>query len=532
MVILRPYQIQAKEAVKADFAAGLRRVGVSLPTGVGKSVIMASMAADVFAKGRRVIVLVHRDTLVDQTRRHLARVIPERAIGIVKAGKNDITAPVIVASIHTLRSEARLAQILPPDLTVVDEAHVSVSDTYLRYFEHIDAVEGGRGYLAGFTATWVRSDTRGLGDVWQKISYKKSLAWAVNHDPPYLVEPRAIQLGGDLDFSQVRTGIDGDYLEKDLAELVMIPDLKDTVVKGYNNLTPGHSAVLFAPTQQSARFFGDALKESGVRVAEIFAGTSPTERRYNFSAYENGAVQVLITCVALAEGFDCPKCDVALMLRPSKHPGLITQQIGRILRPWPGKQFATILDFVGVLDNADMRSIIDLSETPERVASDTAEQSELEPKESTPDPRMAKKIDGVHTIDLFAGTQARWLTTKHGVPFVNTRDHLYFVAQLDGNWAVGRCSSKSIQGGCWLIKGLTSAEALEHGSEAALEEDSSIAGRKSSWRQGNQRPSAGQLQMAQGMGIDTEGMNKADVSDAINVHRATQILANINGGGQ
>jgi hypothetical protein len=309
----------------------------------------------------------------------------------------------------------------------------------------------------------------------------------------------------------------------------MIPDLKDTVVKGYNNLTPGHSAVLFAPTQQSARFFGDALKESGVRVAEIFAGTSSTERRYNFSAYENGAVQVLITCVALAEGFDCPKCDVALMLRPSKHPGLITQQIGRILRPWPGKQYATILDFVGVLDNADMRSIIDLSETPERITSDSVDQSELEPRESTPDPRMAKKIDGVHTIDLFAGTQARWLTTKHGVPFVTTREHIYFVAQLDGDWAVGRCGAKSIVGGCWLVKGLTSAEALEAGSEFALEDDASIAGRKSSWRQGNQRPSVGQLQMAYGMGINTEGMNKSQVSDEINVKKATAILANIGG---
>jgi superfamily II DNA or RNA helicase len=531
MTQLRDYQLAAKEAVKADYAAGLRRVGVSLPTGTGKTHVMASMAADVFNKGRRVVLLVHRDTLVDQTRRRLAAFIPERAIGIVKAGKNEITAPVIVASIHTLRSESRLAQILPPNLTIVDEAHVSLSDTYLRYFEHVDAIQEGRGYLAGFTATWVRSDTRGLGDVWEKISYKRSLAWAVRQG--FLVEPRAVQLGGDLDMSGVRIGIDGDYMEKDLAELVMIPDLKDTVVKGYANLTPGRSAVLFAPTQESARYFGAALRESGVRVAEIFAGTSITERRYNFSAFDNGAVQVLITCTALAEGWDSPKCDVALMLRPSKHPGLITQQIGRILRPWPGKQFATILDFVGVLDNADMRSIIDLSETPERTTYEpTDDQSELEPRESTPDPRMVKKINGVHMVDLFAGTQARWLTTKHGVPFVNTRDHLYFVAQLDGDWAVGRCSSKSIQGGCWLVKGLTSAEALEYGSEAALEEDSSIAGRKSSWRQGNQRPSAGQLQMAQGLGVDTEGMNKAQVSDAINVHRATQILANINGGSQ
>jgi superfamily II DNA or RNA helicase len=526
---LRDYQLQGNQAAEDAFASGLRRVGLSLFTGAGKTIMFSAQAAKVFNKGRRVVILTHRDTLIPQTIRQLERFMPRSAIGVVKANKNEITAPVIVASIHTLRSEERLDQILPPNLTIVDEAHVSVSDTYLRYYEHVDAVPGGKGYLLGYTATWVRSDTRGLGDVWEKIVFKRSVQWGVKHG--YLVEPRAVQLGGDLDMSGVRTGIDGDYMEKDLAELVMVEDLKDTVVKGYANLTPGRSAVLFAPTQESARYFGAALRESGVRVAEIFAGTSITERRYNFSAFDNGAVQVLITCTALAEGWDSPKCDVALMLRPSKHPGLITQQIGRILRPWPGKQFATILDFVGVLDNADMRSIIDLSETPERVVSDdTDSQSELEPKESTPDPRMVKKINGVHTVDLFAGTEARWLTTKHGVPFVNTRDHLYFVAQLDGDWAVGRCSSKSIQGGCWLVKGLTSAEALEYGSEIALEEDASIAGRKSSWRQGNQRPSAGQLQMAHGMGIDTEEMNKAQVSDAINVHKATQILANINGG--
>jgi superfamily II DNA or RNA helicase len=525
---LRDYQLQGNQAAEDAFASGLRRVGLSLFTGAGKTIMFSAQAAKVFNKGRRVVILTHRDTLIPQTIRQLERFMPRSAIGVVKANKNEITAPVIVASIHTLRSEERLDQILPPNLTIVDEAHVSVSDTYLRYYEHVDAVPGGKGYLLGYTATWVRSDTRGLGDVWEKIVFKRSVQWGVKHG--YLVEPRAVQLGGDLDMSGVRTGIDGDYMEKDLAELVMVEDLKDTVVKGYANLTPGRSAVLFAPTQESARYFGAALRESGVRVAEIFAGTSITERRYNFSAFDNGAVQVLITCTALAEGWDSPKCDVALMLRPSKHPGLITQQIGRILRPWPGKQFATILDFVGVLDNADMRSIIDLSETPERITSDSVDQSELEPKESTPDPRMVKKIEGVHTVDLFAGTEARWLTTKHGVPFVNTRDHLYFVAQLDGDWAVGRCSSKSIQGGCWLVKGLTSAEALEYGSEIALEEDASIAGRKSSWRQGNQRPSAGQLQMAHGMGIDTEEMNKAQVSDAINVHKATQILANINGG--
>jgi superfamily II DNA or RNA helicase len=525
MSSLRDYQRDGNQAFKDAYNRGLHRVGASLFTGAGKSHMATALAAEVFNKGRRVVWLTHRDALMGQTYRHLAREIPERAIGIVKAGKNEITAPVILASIHTLRSDARLKQILPPNLTIVDEAHVSVSDTYLRYYEHVDAMPGGRGYLAGFTATWVRSDTRGLGDIWEEIVYKRSIKWGV--DNGYLVAPHAIQLGGDLDMSQVRIGIDGDYMEKDLAELVMVEELRDTVVKGYNTLTPHASAVLFAPTQASARYFGDALRESGVRVAEIFAGTSPTERRYQFAAFDNGAVKVLITCTALAEGWDCPRCDTALMVRPSTHPGLITQQIGRILRPWPGKTRGTILDFVGVLDSADMRSIIDLSETPERRESDSSDDSHELDDEREPDPRMVKKITGVHEIDLFAGQEARWLTTDHGVPFVTTREHIYFVAQIDGAWNVGRCSSKSIQGGCWLVKGLTSAEALEYGSDMALEEDASTAGRRSSWRKGNQAATAAQIQMAQSMGVDSEGLNKAALSDAINVKKASQILANI-----
>lgn len=526
---LRDYQLQGNQAVKDAFASGLRRVGVSLFTGAGKSHMGAELAAEVYRKGRRVIWLTHRDALIGQTYRHLARVIPARHIGVVKAGKNEVDKPVVLASIHTLRSAERLVQIRQPSMTIVDEAHVSVSDTYLQYFKHVDAMPGGRGYLVGFTATWVRSDTRGLGDVWEKIVYKRSIKWGVRNG--YLVEPNAIQLGGDLDFSQVRVGSDGDYVERDLAELVMVEDLRDTVVKGYHSFTPNASAVLFAPTQASARYFGEALRESGVKVAEIFSGTGVTERRYNFAAFDNGAVQVLVTCVALAEGWDCPRCDTALMVRPSRHPGLITQQLGRILRPWPGKTKATILDFVGVLDSADMRAIIDLSETPEKIISDSDELTDiLDELEREPEPTMVPKIMGAHAIDLFAGTEAKWLRTEHGVPFVTTRDHLYWIAQdADGAWGVGRCSSRSIKDGRWLVTGLTSAEALEYGSDAALDEDPSIAGRSSSWRQGNQRPSEGQLSMAVSLGIDTDGLNKSALSDVINVHRATQLLANVKG---
>ncbi|MGH8377377.1 MAG: DEAD/DEAH box helicase, partial [Gammaproteobacteria bacterium] len=349
MITLRDYQINAKSAVSKDFTDGYNAVGCSLPTGVGKSKIMASMAADIYARGRRSVTLLHRDTLVDQFARHLAEVIPARAIGTVKASSNDVNAPVIVASIHTLRGMERLGQLTPPDLTIVDEAHVSVSDSYLQYFGYCDIRPGGQRHAVGFTATWMRSDRRGLGDVWQKISYQRTLKWAVKRG--YLVPPVTYQLGGNLDLTGVRVAKDGDYTDRALEQVVMVEDLRATVVDGYLRMARGRSAVLFAPTTASARYFGDALREAGVRVGEIFAGTTRAARKYNFAQFDAGNIDVLITCTALAEGWDAPRCDAVLCLRPTKSAGMFVQQVGRGLRPWPGKMDCLVLDFVGITDD-------------------------------------------------------------------------------------------------------------------------------------------------------------------------------------
>lgn len=562
---LRPYQTQAKAAVRSDFVKGHRRVAVVLPTGTGKTVIFSSMAYDTYAKGNRVIVLVHRDTLVGQAYKKLvAAGIPEGHIGIVKASKNEVDAPVIVASIHTLRNPERMRQITPPALTIVDEAHVSVSPTYHAYYQHI-AAYGGSTFIVGFTATMMRNDRNGLGDVYERVSFKRSIKWAVNNG--YLVRPEAIQYGPagegskpNVDTSGCRTiggnpdsASYGDYNEHDLQELVMVDDLLDTVVKGYHELAAGQPAVLFAPTQASARYFLAGLAESGVPVAEVMAGTTAAARQWAFAAFDAGSTHVLGTCTALAEGWDCPRCSVALMVRPTRSPLMFIQQVGRILRPWPGKRRGLVLDFVGVTDDQTMACAVDLSLTPEvrevdypcqecgrelcvdcggcrmdrcSYTSCTCEQEAYD-FDRVPIPHTAKKITGVTEVDLFAGTDARWLMTNKGVPFVRTRDYTFFVAFHEGAYAVGRCGASSSQGGIWLAKGLASDDALEQGSEAALADDPTVANKKSSWRQGNQPASPQQQDHARRIGIDPTGMGKAELSDAISIRTASRLLAGI-----
>lgn len=560
---LRKYQHEAKIAVAKSYRDGLRRVGISLPTGVGKTVIFSSIAYDVWANGKRVSILVHLDALVQQTVNKLLDAgIPAEAIGIVKAERNQVHAPVIVASIQTLANLNRLEQIIPPHLTIVDEAHMSAAPRYLAYFHHVNAVPGGLGYLVGLTATWMRHDRAGLGDIWEKVVYKKSIKWAVRNG--FLVPPEGIQLGGNLDMSNVRTIKNpesenyGDYNTRDLQELVMVNDLRDTVVKGYQQFGDGQPAVLFAPTQASARYFLDAFNDAGIQAGEIMAGTTKATRAWNFASFDAGTMRVLGTCTALAVGWDSPRCAVALMVRPTRSPLLFIQSVGRILRPWPGKTCGRILDFVGVLDDATLASTVQLDKTPEETIPDypcpecgrglcmectgcpslrcdyftcTCDDDQDE-FERVPIPRTAKKIDGVHQVDLFAGTNARWLQTNRGIPFVTTEKHTYFIGQHEDAYAVGRCGANASKCVChgpgrWILPGLSSEDALEQGSEIALEEDSSIADKRASWRQGRQEPTDGQIRMARGKGINPEGLSKSELSDQIAIKIASGLLARV-----
>jgi ATP-dependent helicase IRC3 len=549
MIKLRGYQEEAITALNNAYKRNLHRPGIQLPTGAGKTVIMARCARNIRENGGRVNVVLHRDVLVDQTIRKLVNDgIPSQDIGVVKANKHEIDRPCLIVSVHSLRNKERLLTLPKPDLTIVDEAHVSISSTYLRLYEYL----GTEALFAGFTATWIRSDDSKLGDWWEEIVFSRSIQWAIRKG--FLVAPKTYQLGGDLDldYSQIRTTKEGDYNEQDAEQVVMIEEVRDAVVRGYLRLTPGRSAVLFAPTQMSARYFGDALKKEGVSTAEVFAGTSKNERKFIFHAFETGAIKVLVTCTALAEGFDSPRCEVALMVRPTKHVGLFIQQVGRVLRPWPGKDNAYILDFVGVTDNATLAAAIDLSKSEadkdeKEISADNLEECErcqqwrvlkfieqvelflcfqcikdlgIEPEEKT---YNAKKIEGIHEIDLFAGSKAAWLNTYYGQPFIATRSRIFFVAPIEGGWNAGYTYDKrTLQGGGWLIEGVTANEAIDIASAAALQEDPTLVHKKATWRRG--QPTQQQLDYAHRRGINPEGMNKAQIADAINVNIASQVL--------
>jgi superfamily II DNA or RNA helicase len=528
---LRPYQRSAKASVRKAYREGLHRVGISLPTGTGKTNIMCSLAADLYAKQRSSIIVVHRDQLVRQTKDALELWVPAGDIGVVQANKNQFGAPVVVASAQTIQNMDRLSQLPPYHLYQFDEAHVTVSDSYMRIHEAFGLLPGGDGFAVGYTATWMRSDKRGLGDIWEDIVFRRSIKWAVRHG--YLAPPRAIQCGEDvpLALDKLKATEDGEYTDRSAAEVVMVEDLRDAAVKAYLNLAAGRSAALFAPTKEAVRWFLEGFREHGITTAEYMSVTGKNERKFAMTGFNNGAIKVLGTCHALAEGWDSPRCDCIILLNPVRL-GRFVQIFGRALRPWPGKRDGLLLDLVRATDDVALRSVIDLSATPAGASQEELDEiSEVEEafkiqQEREEQARLVKKTHQTREVDLFAGTDARWLTTDQGIPFINTRNSIYFVNPNadEMSWDVGIYSRGK---GKWLARGLPPSEALDVASDAALTEDHSVASRRASWRRGGQKPTESQLEYARRLGINPIGMSRAEVADAISVATASQILSRL-----
>lgn len=534
---LRDYQREALMALRKGWADGLRRIGISLPTGVGKTHIMAHLAAEEArdsSDNRRVLFLLHRDELVHQTVAKLqATVEPGISIGVLKADRNEIGARIIVASVHSLKTARRRDQLPPIKLCIVDEAHVSVSPMYKEVFRTLRALEDDGARLAGFSATWTRSDDTGLGDVWEEIVFARTIKWAIGDG--HLVKPRAVQIGAAVDIVDANMDgvrIDkakGDYRESDLGRAVMLEELRDVVVSAALTHDPDRPSVLFAPTVASAEFFADGLREAGLTTEGIYGTVSSAQRRPIFDRHRRGETKVLTTCTALAEGWDAPYASRLLLARPTKHEGLFVQIVGRFIRPFPKKADALVLDFVGATNDVKLRNAIDLSASVLRDVDGELQEliEEAEPEEPVSRERIIRQKKSSYEVDIFAGTSVQWLIGPSNIPFVPCGDEgIVFIVQGHDGWHVGRANGWCADGrpnGDFIHNGLNETDALAAASDYVENAGLVLARKSARWRQ--EAPTQKQKDYAKTLGIvGAENMSKGALSDEMSVAQATGVL--------
>ena len=345
----RPYQLEAIEAVEYAWQRDHQRPAVVLPTGAGKTVTFAHLVSR-YVKGEsgsgRVVVLVHRDELAKQAREKLLAVIPDLEVGIVKAEQNDTDAPVVVASVQTLFNAQRRNQLRDIGMVVVDECHHYAAPAYREVLEEMGLFDGSV-LGVGFTATMARADSYGLGDIWESVVYERDILWGIANG--FLVDVRAESVTvDDLNLAEIARN-HGDYQEGKLGDALIASGAAKVVAKAYGEKAGTRQGIVFCPTVACAREFHLAFADADIETRVVIGETPIEDRQLIYEDYRKGDVRVLISVMALTEGFDMPQAEVAVVARPSQSASLRIQMIGRVLRPFPGKDEALVLDVVGAV---------------------------------------------------------------------------------------------------------------------------------------------------------------------------------------
>jgi DNA repair protein RadD len=331
---LRAYQIAAVNALRSAIQQGARAPLLCLPTGGGKTMILATIAAQAATKGRQVLILVHRRELIHQTASKLQWAGLDH--GIIAAGHPATNHAVQVASVQTLvRRLSRMAW--QPSLVIIDEAHHAAAGSWARILDHWPDA-----YRLGVTATPCRLDGRGLGAAFDQLVLGPSVADLVFTG--YLSAARIYAPPVMADLSGIRKRA-GDYANDQAAAAMDRPTVTGDAIAHYQRLAGAQQAIAFCCNVAHAVSVCDAFKTAGISAALLLGNTA--NRDQVVADFAADITRVLVTVDVVSEGFDVPAASCAILLRPTQSLGLYLQQVGRVLRPAPGKDAALILDHVG-----------------------------------------------------------------------------------------------------------------------------------------------------------------------------------------
>ena len=334
---LRPYQVQAVEAVRERLAAGSRACVIVAPTGAGKTVIASDIIERAVARGSRTLFLAHRKELIDQCSEKLDEIGIWH--GVIKAKHpEEPLATVQVGSVQTVKK--RLHRLLMGfALVIFDECHHVEAESYQAIVDAVRA-ENPAVVILGLTATPYRADGRGLGNTFDSLVEVATIEQLMREG--YLV-PARVFCGRPVDLSGVKTRA-GDYNVNELAEAVNKPKLVGDIVNSWKKQAAGRSTFLFAVNIAHSMANVEAFRAAGISAEHLDGATPEEEREAIWRRFKNRKTLVLCNVGVATEGVDCPWASALILARPTESRGLWRQMAGRVLRPYPGKSDCIILD--------------------------------------------------------------------------------------------------------------------------------------------------------------------------------------------
>jgi ATP-dependent helicase IRC3 len=353
---LRPYQTEAIRSVLDYIAKGERRLGISLATGSGKTVIFSHLIGRILPptpEANQSLVLGHRQELIQQAANHCRNLYGDENVEI-EMGKSVASglAGITVASVQSLISRDRLSKYDPArfKLILVDEAHHIAARSYaeiLRHFGLVDNAQDQHIALVGVSATFSREDGLSLGKYIDHIVYHKDYLDMIEDEWLSSMTFTTVESGADL--SKVKTAR-GDFQTGSLSQAVNYDEANVLVVRSWLAKAQGRkSTLVFCVDLSHVANLTAMFRQHGIDAHYITGDTSNKVRQERLDSFRKGEYPVLLNCGIFTEGTDIPNIDCIILARPTKSRNLLLQMIGRGLRKHAGKENCHVIDMVASL---------------------------------------------------------------------------------------------------------------------------------------------------------------------------------------
>ncbi|MEZ8692899.1 DEAD/DEAH box helicase [Vibrio splendidus] len=357
MYTLRPYQADSVKSVIHYFRKHQTPAVLVLPTGAGKSLVIAELAR--LAKGR-VLVLAHVKELVEQNHAKYEGYGLKGSIFSAGLGRKETDQQVVFASVQSVvRNLDSFSNQF--SLLVIDECHRvpdEKTSSYQKVITHLRENNSGIKVL-GLTATPYRL---GMGWLYQYHTrgqvrseeprffrdciFELPIRYLL--DEGFLTPARMIDAPVlSYDFSQLKPASTGRYKEAELDMVIeqskrATPQIVDQIIELAKDKL---GIMVFAATVRHAQEILGLLPEG---ESSIVIGDTPTlERDQIISDFKERKIKFLVNVSVLTTGFDAPHVDLIAILRPTESISLYQQIVGRGLRLSPGKKECLVLDYAG-----------------------------------------------------------------------------------------------------------------------------------------------------------------------------------------
>jgi superfamily II DNA or RNA helicase len=340
---LYPYQSEMVSRIAKSLET-YRSVMVQMPTGTGKTHIIAAVTKSFIDKGSYVWIIAHRRELVSQ--------ITDTVSSFVE-GKERTN--VDVYSVQWLTRHLNDVKTVP-SLIVIDEAHHAIAKTYSSIIESFPKAK-----VIGLTATPCRLNGHPFTDLFDVLLQSHPINWFIAEGYLSLYDYMSVKPDNEdvrIINSLRKRGADGDFSMKEMSEKLDIRPSLERLCDTITRYAKGKKGIVYAIDINHAEHIAELYQKKGIKAIAISSKMPDKDRNEILERFRNtqtggnkplkaGDIQVIVNVSLFDEGLDCPDVEFIQMARPTLSLSKYLQMVGRGLRVYDGKRYCLILDNVG-----------------------------------------------------------------------------------------------------------------------------------------------------------------------------------------